>query len=254
MQNLLEAKDSAIAKLREFTAKIAELVAPALEMEVETDSEHSTALTLGKNLAQLERDIEDKRKELKQPGLDYCRDVDDMAKYVSADIIKGKNHLRTKLNIFNQKKQAQIEEERKKREEEQRKQREELEKKKREELEKARKLVEEQEAVAKEAAELFGEKAPIQTQSVAIKRLEMKYAQEEKQLEKQIKTDNKTLENEAPKNFRTVWKFRIVDRNKIPINLMMPDESEIKKFVDAHKGQLTIPGIEIYSEQITVLK
>ncbi|MFA5298154.1 MAG: hypothetical protein WC389_08110 [Lutibacter sp.] len=49
---------------------------------------------------------------------------------------------------------------------------------------------------------------------------------------------------------RKVWKFRIVDVNKIPREYMIPDEKFIGKMAEATKGTKKIDGIEFYSEDI----
>ena len=48
---------------------------------------------------------------------------------------------------------------------------------------------------------------------------------------------------------RRIWKFRIVDENKIPREYLMPDEKKIGQYVRDEKlpGEV-IPGIEAYSE------
>lgn len=58
----------------------------------------------------------------------------------------------------------------------------------------------------------------------------------------------------APKvagtQYRTIWKFKVVDENKIPRSYMCPDEEKITQFVRETKGSVPMDGIEIYSEQI----
>ena len=47
---------------------------------------------------------------------------------------------------------------------------------------------------------------------------------------------------------RRVWKYRIIDINKIPREYMIPDHSNIGATVRAEKNKTNIPGIEAYSE------
>ena len=49
-------------------------------------------------------------------------------------------------------------------------------------------------------------------------------------------------------SIQTRWKFRINDVGKIPHEYMIPDEQKIGAVVRATKGQVQIPGVEIYSE------
>jgi hypothetical protein len=61
------------------------------------------------------------------------------------------------------------------------------------------------------------------------------------------------IKNETPKvqgvQFRTVWKFRVVDQRKIPAEYLIPDMVKIGAVVRALKQMTTIPGIEVYSEK-----
>lgn len=49
---------------------------------------------------------------------------------------------------------------------------------------------------------------------------------------------------------QTVWKARIVDVDKIPREYMIPNEKAINAVARSTKGQIAIPGVEIYSENI----
>lgn len=113
----------------------------------------------------------------------------------------------------------------------QRKAAEELERQAREAEEKAGKL---KSAKAKEAAELkakeLREKAAV-TEAIAP-------AVESK------------VEAVAGISTRTIWRFRIVDVNKIPREYMIPDEKLIDSFGKATRGQKKIEGVEFYSDEI----
>lgn len=47
---------------------------------------------------------------------------------------------------------------------------------------------------------------------------------------------------------RKVWKFRLVDVNKLPREYMIPDEKALGALARSTQGRLTIPGVEFYSE------
>jgi hypothetical protein len=53
---------------------------------------------------------------------------------------------------------------------------------------------------------------------------------------------------------RTVWKFRIVDEGAIPREYLLVDEAGIRKVVSALKGKTSIPGVEVYQEQVVVAR
>ncbi|MBT9161087.1 MAG: hypothetical protein DDT26_02386 [Dehalococcoidia bacterium] len=59
---------------------------------------------------------------------------------------------------------------------------------------------------------------------------------------------------EAPKaegiSTRTIWKFRIIDKEAIPHEYMIPNEKMLGDFARATKGTIAIPGIEFYAEEI----
>lgn len=45
-----------------------------------------------------------------------------------------------------------------------------------------------------------------------------------------------------------IWKWRVVDKNLIPREYLIVDSAKITSLVKATKGQIKIPGIEIYPE------
>ena len=49
---------------------------------------------------------------------------------------------------------------------------------------------------------------------------------------------------------KTIWKFKIVDPNSIPREYLIPNDVMLGNIARATKGTLTIPGIEIYSEDV----
>lgn len=55
---------------------------------------------------------------------------------------------------------------------------------------------------------------------------------------------------EKSEGIRTVtnYKFDIVDATKIPSEYLIPDEQKIGRVVRATKGEITIPGVKIYTE------
>ena len=57
---------------------------------------------------------------------------------------------------------------------------------------------------------------------------------------------------EQPKgvSYQEIWKFKIIDVNKIPREYMMPDEIKLRKMANAMKGAIPVAGIEFYSEKI----
>lgn len=60
----------------------------------------------------------------------------------------------------------------------------------------------------------------------------------------------------APKieglHFRSVWKFRVLNKTSVPEEYKVVDEKAVGAVVRAMKQNTRIPGIEIYEEKITV--
>lgn len=50
--------------------------------------------------------------------------------------------------------------------------------------------------------------------------------------------------------FREIWKFRITDEKKLPLEYLMPDSGKIGKVVRAMKEVTNIPGVEVYSDKV----
>lgn len=46
----------------------------------------------------------------------------------------------------------------------------------------------------------------------------------------------------------TIWKYRVVDINKVPREWLIIDEKKMNQFAKATKGSIPVEGIEIYSE------
>ncbi len=60
-----------------------------------------------------------------------------------------------------------------------------------------------------------------------------------------VKADIPKVDNRL---FRKVWKFKVVDIKKIPIQYLVPDMVKIGGVVRAMKDKTDIPGIQIYEE------
>jgi hypothetical protein len=116
----------------------------------------------------------------------------------------------------------------------------EQERKRREEEMRLRELARKAEEEAKLAAAIEAEAAGQQEEAQAI-------------LEEEVYVPPIIIKNETPKvqgvQFRTTWKFRVVDQRKIPAEYLIPDMVKIGAVVRAMKGMTNITGIEVYSEK-----
>ena len=50
-------------------------------------------------------------------------------------------------------------------------------------------------------------------------------------------------------SFKEVWKFRIIDIDKVPRKYLIVDEKSLGEIARSTKGKVTIPGIEFYSDK-----
>jgi hypothetical protein len=103
------------------------------------------------------------------------------------------------------------------------------EQRKREEEERLRLAVELEQSGAKEEAEAVLQEAPAPVVPVYVSKA--------------------TPKLEGGPVYRSIWKFRIVDKNAVPREYMIPDEVKIGGVVRALKGDAKIPGVEIFQER-----
>lgn len=75
-------------------------------------------------------------------------------------------------------------------------------------------------------------------------------AQEAQEVFVPVPVVNSTVEKIAGINNRTIWKFRIVDANKIPRQYMIPNEKMLGEIARTLKGSLAIDGVDFYPENI----
>lgn len=61
-----------------------------------------------------------------------------------------------------------------------------------------------------------------------------------------IRTDPPKISGQS---VREVWLFQIDDASLIPREYLVPDESKIRRYVNAMKADAKIPGVRIYSEK-----
>lgn len=62
----------------------------------------------------------------------------------------------------------------------------------------------------------------------------------------------KMTKTETPLQTREIWKFMVTDKAALPEDLKLPNEAEIGRRVRA--GARQIPGVEIFSEQVAVVR
>lgn len=113
---------------------------------------------------------------------------------------------------------------------------------------------EKEEAARKEAERLAAEgkaeeaaKARVEADKAAAKANER--AAQAQEICVPVPVLNSTVEKIAGIATRSIWKFRIVDVNKIPRQYMVPNEKMLGEIARTLKNSLTIEGVEFYSEE-----
>jgi hypothetical protein len=213
-----------IQEFNEVQAKADAALQVALAAEVTDSDSAAVAKSQAVELKDIEKLIEDKRKELVKPYNDKVSEINAAAKALAAPIGQGKTALADKLLAWQNEERMNAEIAAAE--------------------EKAR-----LEAMAAEMAE--SEDATLE-EVEAVQERAQAYAE-----------PVKMMKHEKPLAVREVWKCEIKDFKALAeyavktgqLWLLLPNESEIGKRVRAAQGPLrTLPGCEIWSEQSAVIR
>lgn len=116
----------------------------------------------------------------------------------------------------------------------------------REQEEKLRKKAEEEEARKRKALE---EKA-----KAAEAKGDIEKAETLREKAEEVYIPAPIVPDQTPKvqgiSTRTIWRYRVIDFNKIPRDYLIPNDKLLSDFATATKGKVPIEGIEFYSEDI----
>ena len=213
-----------IQEFNEVQAKAEAALQVALAAEVTDSDSAAVAKSQAVELKDVEKLIEDKRKELVKPYNDKVSEINAFAKAIAEPIGKGKKTLADKLLAWQNEERMKAEIAAAE--------------------EKAR-----LEAMAAEMAE--SEDATLEEVEAVQERAQV-YAE-----------PVKMMKHEKPLAVREVWKHKVDDFTALAeyavttgqLWLLLPNESEIGKRVRAAQGPLrTLPGCEIWSEQSAVIR
>jgi len=113
----------------------------------------------------------------------------------------------------------------------------------------------EQEKIRQEEQRKAEEKARKERERLEKKATEMKTeAKQEEYQERAASVVAEVVEEKSEKvdgeSYQTVWKFTVIDKDKVPDQYKIVDEVMVGKIVKATKGAMDIPGIKIYAEKI----
>ena len=258
----------------------AEEAANHLPAVLKSQNEFETAGETLRQLQTLAKTIEDKRVELTAPVLEAKRRLDDFFRGPANRVKCAISAVKGLMLGYTREQETirRAEEERLRRIEEAKaqKERERLEAKARAEREKADELRRKAEAeAAKERARLQAEADKLRAKRDAesrAKRAELK-AQAKAVEADTAKADAARVKAEALKSQaanttavdvrvestvkpvagvrqQIVYRFRIVDKAKLPLDYLVPDEKTLGELARSSKGTATVPGVEFYAEPV----
>lgn len=185
----------------------------AAQVEVSDASTAEAAKGQAVELKQIEAKIEDLRKNLVKPYNDRVKAINDTAKKISAPIEAGKKAIANKIVSWQT-----------------------------EERMKAEAEAEQRRKDAEAEAERVRQNDESTLEDVAKAEVKVEIASAPVKLSGAMKTIST----------REIWKFRIVDANKIPREYLQPNEVLIGSAVRG--GLRILDGVEIYSESSAVIK
>lgn len=225
-----------LVKFDKLKADIAIYLQPAESMIVNSADTQIIATSFGKEVKSYGKRVEELRVELVKPLNDQVKMINDYAKELMKPLDKTEADLKKKLIAYG----AELE---KVRQEAMRKLQEEKLKLEAE----AKKKADEERAAAEFERSLGLHDQAVHTETqVAITEQRV-----QEQIHKDIKSQEKIVEQIKVKGVKTIWKYEIIDEDIIPANYLMVDEVAIGKSV--RNGVREIKGVRIYSEEVMAL-
>lgn len=199
------------------------------------------------------REIDEARKQLVKPIDEARKRIQDFFRAPLEFLEQAEGIVKQKLTAFQNEQERIRREEQRRAEEAARKERERLEAQAREAERKAREKAEADRRAAEEAA-AAGRAQEAARLAARASATESKAAEKAGQLEQRAAAVvAPIIEREVPKvaglKTREVYKFEIVDASKLPREYLIPDESRIRKVVNALKADANIPGVRVYADK-----
>lgn len=199
-------------------------------------------------------EIEGHRKYLKEPFLEGGKRVDEFFRAPLQFLKDAETAAKQKLLGYESEQRRIAAEEQRKLEEKARREREALESKARAEREKADREAAEIQRRADEARAAGDLAASVTLRNQADKIVQKSEAKAEAIQSKAEQVVAQKVEAYIPpvvgQFSKTVWKARVVDAGKLPREYTLPNQVMLDKMAAATKGQVPIPGVEFYSEQV----
>ena len=213
------------AKVKTLVTKAESMPTEFKEYAVNTLPQHQAAATFLKEVSTQRRELEGERKKITQPLDESKRRVMDFFRLPLSALSQAESIIKRAMITFQNKEEAARKEQERKLREQARREEERKRKALDKKIETAQKNGKEE-----KAADLLEQKADVHVPVPVVPTV---------------------AEHRTPGvTKKTIWKFRVLDKNKIPVEYMIPDEKTIGELVRATKGTLEIPGVKIYPETI----
>jgi hypothetical protein len=229
-----------LAAFDPLRAQVTQFVGPAMEIRVDSKVTSDGALESARDVKNIGKRIEEKRKELVAPLNELVKRINSYAKKISEPLDDAEKHLKSQLVAWEQKLAVEREAERKR-----------LEAAALAEEERLRKLQAKEDQKRKNeltAAEMFGtEEDPI---AAADERQAM-IDRDFDATQMTLSAEANAIEKNRVSGTQRVWRFQIMDERSVPREFCSPDAMIIREAV--RNGVREIQGVRIYEDiQISV--
>lgn len=228
----------------------------SLALQVRTPREFEQVSEFRKNIKAKFKEIEEHRTYLKAPYLEGGRRIDEFFKPALTALKNAEDSAKDKLIAYETEQKRIAAEEQRKLEEKARKEREALEAKARSEREEADRKAAELKRQADEARKNNDLAQAVRLNNQADKVIEKSDAKAQNIQSKAEQIVAPKVEAYIPpvkgQFTKTVWKAKVNDKKSVPEEYKIVDQSMLDKMAQATKGQVPIPGVEFYSDQVMV--
>lgn len=201
-----------------------------------------------------QKEVDGMRVKMKAPALETCRQIDAFFKGPLDFLSDAEKSYKTAMVAFDNEQERMRREQQRKVDEAARKEREMLEQKAREAREKAEREAAELRRQAEAAAAAGRAEEAAKLASKATKTIDKADAKAEGLEQSAMQVVTPTVVMDAPKvsgiTKRVVWFARVVNPNLLPREYLVPNEKALDGIAKATKGEIQIPGVEFYSENL----
>jgi len=241
-------------KASELVQVASEMPTKAMALLVRSPHEYEQVSSFLSQIKTKFNEIEGHRKHLKEPFIEGGRRVDEFFRVPLQFLKEAEATAKQKLLGYESEQRRIAAEEQRKLEEKARKEREALEAKARKEREDADAKAAEIQRQADAAREAGDLAAAATLRHQATKIVEKSEVKAVAALDKAAAVVAQKVEAYIPpvvgQSSRTVWRGRVVNKVLLPDDYKIVDQAMIDKMAQASKGQIPIPGVEFYAEQI----